>query len=90
VHLAAPARSVASYAADTGSAAVISAVVTERSITAQEPSSKAGRDSTRTARRVIGSSSGSSDGSSIDAYRHTAIHATSIHANTSEAAASSI
>ena len=43
------------------------------------------------ARRVICSSSGSSDGSSTDAYRHstgygsTAIHATSIHASAGNA-----
>ena len=86
--LAAPARSVASYAADTGSAAVISAAVKERSITALV-ARRVGIVSA--ARRVICSSSGSSDGSSADAYRHstgygsTAIHATSIHASAGNA-----
>ena len=92
--LAAPARSVAGYAADTGSAAVISAAVTERSITATRALVARRVGIVSAARRVICSSSGSSDGSSTDAYRHstgygsTAIHATSIHATTIDATAS--
>lgn len=70
---------------------MISAAVTERSITATKALVARRVGIVSAARRVICSSSGSSDGSSTDAYRHstgygsTAIHATSIHASAGNA-----
>ena len=70
---------------------MIGAAVTEHSITATKALVARWVGIVSAAWRVICSSSGSSDGSSTDAYRHstgygsTAIHATSIHASAGNA-----